>query len=87
MGFSRHRWTWDVTTDSPLTRLAMAQAATKASCFRMMAGQNYIEECTLTWGARASEVYQHFRQTTITRTQVARTGNGRYPKMGVYLQY
>jgi hypothetical protein len=44
---SRHRWTWDITTGSLLTWLAMAQAATKVSCFKMMAGQNYIK-CTVT---------------------------------------
>ena len=30
----------DVTTDSPLTRLAMAPAAIKVSCFKKTAGQN-----------------------------------------------
>ena len=33
----------DVTTDSPLTRLAMATVTTKVSCFKRKAGQNYIE--------------------------------------------
>ena len=35
---SQHRWTWDVTTDSPLTRLAMGQAITKVSCFQKDGG-------------------------------------------------
>jgi hypothetical protein len=34
ISFSRHHWTWDITTDSPLTRLAMAPAATKVSYFK-----------------------------------------------------
>ena len=37
---SRHRWTWGDTTDSPLTRLGMAPAATNMSCFKEMPGQN-----------------------------------------------
>ena len=36
----------DVIIDSPLTRLAMAPAATEVSCFKRTVGQNYIEVYT-----------------------------------------
>ena len=43
---SRHPWTWDITTDSPLTRLAMAPAVTKVSASKGWRGRIRLK-CTL----------------------------------------
>jgi hypothetical protein len=40
---SRYHWTWDITKDSPLARLAMVPSTTKVGCFKRMAGQNYTD--------------------------------------------
>ena len=43
---SRHGWTWGDTTDSPLTLLVMATAATEVSCFKKkQQGRNRLN-CT-----------------------------------------
>ena len=43
---SRPHWTWNVTTNSPLTRLAIGPVATKVGCF---VGPNSIEVYTYIW--------------------------------------
>ena len=53
----------DVTTDTPLTQLAIAPAATKVSCFNRTAGKNQIEVYTYIWWPGESDILESMLST------------------------